>query len=77
MAEGDEGPEHVEDDWRADLTIVVKLSEVLDSRDPTLVVLEDVCLRETTKIGSSATEMRSEGSDILLTSNPTRMSSRT
>jgi hypothetical protein len=47
MTKGDKRPESVEDDGRLDDAIVVELSEVLDSRDPLLVVLEAIDLHST------------------------------
>lgn len=46
MSKRDERPECVEDDGRVDLPEVVQLAEELDGRDPALIVLEDVGLRD-------------------------------
>lgn len=42
VPERDERPQRVEDDSRVDDAVVVQLAEILDSRDPLLVVLEVV-----------------------------------
>ena len=44
MSKGDEGPKHIKDYGGIDDSVHVQLAEVLDSRDPPLVVLEDVFL---------------------------------
>lgn len=44
MSKGDQRPQCIKDDRGVDLTVIVKLSKVLDRSDPALVVLEDVGL---------------------------------
>lgn len=55
MSESDERPESVEDDARVDHAVVVELSEVLDSSDSLLIVLEAVNLSSVGgQLGSSS-----------------------
>jgi len=76
VSEGDEGPQDIEDDGGADLSVVVKLAEVLNGRDSTLVVLEDVGLRREGELVSFLVKIKM-ARKVDLTSSPARISSRT